>query len=76
MFFQLPTGKTIEITFAQWAAMTDEDIEYLIACGHGEEIESPWAGSSIEHQQTPDPFFTELPDISISAKPQEFSIED
>lgn len=76
MFFQLPTGKTIEITFAQWAGMTDEDIEYLIACGHGEEIESPWAGSSLEHQDRIDPLITELPDISISDKLQEFSIED
>jgi len=76
MFFQLPTGKTIEITFAQWASMTDEDIEYLIACGHGEEIESPWAGSSLEHHNTADAFLSELPDISISDKLQEFSIED
>ena len=75
MFYQLSTGKTIELTFAQWSNLTDEDIEYLIACGHGEEYDSPWKGSSLERIRAADDQ-PELPDINILDKLEEFSIEE
>jgi hypothetical protein len=76
MFYQLPTGKTIELTFAQWMNMTDEDIEYLIAANHGDDVENPWKGSSIENGQAIIQDFAELCDISVEEKLHEFSIED
>ncbi|HEY4062274.1 MAG TPA: hypothetical protein VGM30_10260 [Puia sp.] len=76
MLYQLSTGKTVELTFAQWASITDEDIEYLIATGHGEEIESPWRGSALERTEAPEKGLPELPDIPISEKLEEYVIED
>lgn len=48
MLFQLPNGRTIELTFDQWLGITDDDIEYLVAHGHGEVITNPFAGSSLQ----------------------------
>lgn len=47
MYFNLPNGRTIEISFEQWLQLTDEDIEYLTACEHhGELIEDPFFNSA------------------------------
>lgn len=45
MFYQLPTGRVIEITIEQWLDLSDEEIEYLVAYNYGEVIENPWHGS-------------------------------
>lgn len=81
MLYQLPSGKTIELTIEQYLMMTDEDIEYLIAYGHGEEFNNPWRGSSLdnpkkESKDKEDP--EELPDIPIDDRlsDPEFSTED
>jgi hypothetical protein len=67
MLYQLPNGKTIEITLEQFLAMTDEDIEYLIAYGHGEEINNPFAGSALENPSF-EKDIRELPDIPVDEK--------
>lgn len=72
MLYNLSNGKTIELTFEQWFNMTDEDEEYLLAFGHGEETNSIWKGSSLEHvrnQETDDiEDIIELPDITIDER--------
>jgi hypothetical protein len=68
MLYQLPTGKTIELSFAQWYALTEEDIEYLIAIGFGDEIESPWRRSVLEKPETPVQELIEITDIHIVDK--------
>jgi hypothetical protein len=47
MLYQLPNGKVVEITFEQYLQLTDEDIEYLVAFNHGEEMDDPFFGSSL-----------------------------
>lgn len=78
MLYTLRTGKTIELTFEQWDKMTDEDEEYLVAYGHGEEIESPWRQSMLEKPDNILDELKELPDISIDEKlsDKEFIEED
>lgn len=49
MLYQLPTGKTISISFEQWLNMTDEDIQYLISINYGDTILSPFFRSSIKN---------------------------
>lgn len=65
MKYSLRTGKVIDITFEQWLNMTPEDEEYLIAFGHGEEVNNPWSGSVLEDVDTQDvdAYLKELPDI-------------
>ena len=48
MIYQLPSGKTIELSLEQYLEMTDEDIEYIVAFDYGEEINNPFYGSTIE----------------------------
>lgn len=50
MFYQLPTGKVIEISVDQYLDMTDEEIEYLVAYNYGDAIENPWHGSILTKQ--------------------------
>lgn len=45
MIYQLPNGKIIEMSTEQFVEMTDEDIEYFIAYGIGDEINNPFFGS-------------------------------
>lgn len=57
MLYNLPNGKTIELTVAQFLDMTDEDLEYLIAHNHGNEINNPFYSSALDNEQEPDDLF-------------------
>lgn len=45
MLYQLPIGKTIELSTEQYCELTDEELEYLIAYNYGDIQENPWFGS-------------------------------
>jgi hypothetical protein len=60
MLYQLPTGKTIEISTEQYFEMTDEDFEYLIAYNYGDSLENPWFGSVITKKPPPDIIIEEI----------------
>jgi hypothetical protein len=49
MLVNLPNGKTIEMSFEQYISMTDEDFQYLVASGYGEEINDPFHNSFIRN---------------------------
>lgn len=49
MLVSLPNGKTIEMSVDQYLSMTDEDYQYLVAAGVGEEISDPFHNSYIKH---------------------------
>lgn len=73
MFYQLPSGKVIEMSVEQYLDMSDDDLEYLVAYNRGEHIEDPWFGSSIIHPKMQlDPDFEEeildLTEIPIEDK--------
>lgn len=48
MYYQLPNGKTIQLSIDQYLSMTDEDIQYLISVDYGDTIISPFYGSAIK----------------------------
>ena len=75
MLYNLPNGKTIEITVNQFLEMTDEDLEYLIAFNHGNEINNPFFGSVLENEdKIDDPTF--IPDLPDEIIPEEFIPDD
>ena len=49
MLVNLPNGKTIEMSIDQYLSMTDEDFQYLVASGYGEEINDPFHNSYIKN---------------------------
>jgi len=51
MLYQLPTGKTISISFEQFLELTDEDIQYLVSINYGDVILSPFHKSSIKEKK-------------------------
>ena len=70
MLYQLPNGRTIEMSVEQYLDMTDDDFEYLIAHNFGDELEDPWFGSVLTKPASADPVIeptivdlTEIPDI-------------
>lgn len=68
MLYTLSSGRTIELSFEQWDKMTDEDEEYLVAFGAGEETNSIWRGSSLEKPDNDLDDVWELPDIPEEEK--------
>lgn len=51
MLYQLPTGKTISISFEQFLELTDEDVQYLVSINYGDVILSPFHKSSIREKK-------------------------
>ncbi len=47
MLYQLPNGKTIYLTVEQFLDLTEQDIQDLVASGHGETPINPFFGSVI-----------------------------
>jgi hypothetical protein len=76
MNYQLPNGKVIYISIEEYLALTDADIQYLIALDYGEVITNPFSGSAVDTKEKPTEFkeFFDLsdddgesfPDIDIS----------
>lgn len=70
MLYQLPNGRTIEMSVEQYLDMTDDDYQDLIAQNYGDEIEDPWFGSVLSRPSIIDPMIeppiidlTQIPDI-------------
>lgn len=68
MLYQLPNGRTIEMSVEQYLDMTDDDFEYLIAHNFGDELEDPFFGSVLTKPSladyVPDPIITDLTQIT------------
>lgn len=76
MLYQLPNGRTIEMSVEQYLDMTDDDFEYLIAHNFGDELEDPWFGSVLTKPAPGDSFveppitdLTQITDIEKLASP-------
>jgi hypothetical protein len=48
MLYQLPSGKTIEISTEKYLQMSDDDLQYFAAQDAGDSIENPFFGSSLD----------------------------
>lgn len=72
MLYQLPNGRTIEMSVEQYLDMTDDDFEYLIAHNYGDELEDPWFGSVLTKPVSADPIIeptiTDLTEITDKEK--------
>ena len=68
MLYQLPNGRTIEMSVEQYLDMTDDDFEYLMAHNFGDELEDPWFGSVLTKPASSDfyvePTITDLTQIT------------
>lgn len=49
MLYQLPNGKTINLSIEEFLNLTDQDIQDLVALNFGDYISSPWADSAIKN---------------------------
>ena len=48
MIFQLPNGKSIEMSIEQYLNMTDEDLNSFVAFNWGEELNDPFTRSVLQ----------------------------
>lgn len=76
MLYQLPNGRTIELSVEQYLDMTDDDFEYLIAQNFGDELEDPWFGSVLNKPAPADVYIepktvdlTEITDLEKLTNP-------
>jgi hypothetical protein len=47
MYYQLPTGKVVQMSIEDYLNLTHRDIQYLLSINAGEYIHNPWADSAI-----------------------------
>lgn len=47
MYYQLPTGKVVQMSIEDYLNLTYRDIQYLLSINAGEYIHNPWADSAI-----------------------------
>ena len=48
MLYQLPNGKTINLSIEEYLSLTDQDIQDLMALNFGDYASSPWVDSAIK----------------------------
>lgn len=48
MYYQLSTGKVIQISLDQFLELTDLDVQYLLSIDYGEHVIDPFQGSAVE----------------------------
>jgi hypothetical protein len=48
MLYQLPNGKTIEMSTEKYLDMSDDELKYLEAYNQGDSIDNPFFGSTLE----------------------------
>lgn len=76
MLYQLPDGRTVEISLEDYLSFSDADLDALIGLNYGVEINNPMYGSSTKITTRPkkqidseEPFQKkEIPDVSASEK--------
>jgi len=79
MLYQLPNGKTIELSAEQFLDLSDEEIQYLLAFNYGETLENPWFGSAICGKSFDEDLFEQddiLPLSELTNIPEEDRLED
>lgn len=84
MLYNLPDGRTIEISLNDYLELTDEELKGLAAYNIGEQINNPYYGSSITKFQRPEPDDpdcynqNEIPDVPNEHKilDQDYEPED
>ena len=72
MLYQLPDGRTVEISLELYLQASDEEIQSLIGMNFGVVLNNPMYGSVISKPGKPEPDtcdqYTELPDATSEEK--------
>ena len=72
MLYQLPDGRTVEISLELYLEASDEEIQSLLGANFGIDIINPMYGSVITRPERPEPDtidqYTEMPDATSSEK--------
>lgn len=84
MLYQLPDGRTVEISINDYLDLTDEELKELVGYPNvGEEIRSPLYGSAITKPGRPSPQDgdyrdKELPDVPDTEKfnDQDYTVDE
>lgn len=84
MLYQLPDGRTIEISLNDYLSLTDEELRELAAYDIGHQINNPYYGSAMNKPGRPEPedddAFNqiEIPDVPSEHKllDQDYEPED
>ena len=86
MLYNLPNGKTISLTLDEYLNLTDEEIQFLVAYGYGENINNPQSGSILgslsrekmfkEHDNDDGPTEDELDELSAEDILNDLDVEE
>ena len=76
MLYQLPTGKVIYLSLDDYLDLTDEDIQYFISTGLGDQPLNPFFGSSLNNKSSRDNPKDSIKDIDASDDYIDYSPED
>lgn len=76
MLYQLPDGRTVEISIYDYLAFSDEELQGLIGSNYGAEINNPQYGSIITKPGRPDPDDDIYRDYDIPDVPEEERFRD
>ncbi len=83
MLYQLPDGRTVEMSIYEYLTLSDEEINSLVGYNHGAEINNPKYGSIItkpDYYDSEDEDFREkdIPDVPDVEKffDQDYSYEE
>lgn len=76
MLYQLPDGRTIEISIHDYLAFSDEELRQIIGTDYGMEINNPSYGSIITKPGRTEPDDGDFRDIDIPDVPEEEKFED
>jgi len=71
MLYQLPDGRTVDISIEQYLSFSDEELKDLICFNHGAVVNNPMYGSSILKPGRPEPdeeVTKEIPDVTSEEK--------
>ena len=77
MLYQLPDGRTIEISVYDYLDFTDEELASLVGYSNiGDLINNPLYGSAIRKNTIPDHDFSNIDEIDINDIPSELKMDD
>lgn len=51
MIYQLPNGKVINLSIAEYLDLTDDDLKYLSNNNYGKYANSPWIDSNLDKKE-------------------------
>lgn len=77
MLYQLPDGRTVEISIHDYLDFTDEELRALVGYNYGEELSNPLYGSAITKPGRPEPEEpSDYNELNLDEIPLEHKLKD